>query len=65
MKAKRISPSLIPAEVVVPVEKLGLYCRTSPNGSNYRLLVRGFGIKDGEMVFLGLSRMTNVNLVLT
>ncbi len=53
MKAKRISPSLIPAEVVVPVEKLGLVLQDFAQRIKLPLLVEGFVIKDGEIVLLG------------
>lgn len=53
MKAKRISPSLIPAEVVVPVEKLEHVLRDFNKRVKLPLLLEGFGIKDGEIVLLG------------
>ncbi len=53
MKAKRISPSLIPAEVVVPVEKLGTVLQDFAKRIKLPLLVEGFAVKDGEIVLLG------------
>lgn len=53
MKAKRISPSLIPAEVVVPVEKLGVVLQEFTQRIKLPLLVEGFTVKNGEVVLLG------------
>ncbi len=53
MKAKRIAPSLIPAEVVIPAEKLGVVLNDFAERIKLPLLVEGFAVREGEIVLLG------------
>lgn len=53
MKAKRISPSLIPAEVVVPVDALEQVLEQLKKKITLPFLLEGFGVKNNEIVLLG------------
>ena len=53
MQAKRLGPSLIPAEVVVPVVKLGQVLAQLEKKIKLPFLLEGFAVKGGEIVLLG------------
>ncbi|HEX3011988.1 MAG TPA: FAD-binding and (Fe-S)-binding domain-containing protein, partial [Syntrophomonadaceae bacterium] len=53
MKAKRISPSLIPAEVVVPVMSLAKVMENLEARIHQPFLLEAFAVKGGEIVLLG------------
>lgn len=53
MKAKRLSPSLIPAEVVVPVDLLEQVLLQLEERIDLPLLLEGLAVKGGEIVLLG------------
>lgn len=54
MKVKRIAPSLIASEFVVPVAELGPILRQINNKISHPFVVEGTLIKGGEVVILGL-----------
>lgn len=53
MKAKRISPSLIPAEVVIPATALEKVLTQLSDKIKQPFLLEGFGVKGGDIVLLG------------
>jgi len=53
MRAKRIAPSLIPSEVVVPVEKLAQVIEETSNDINHPYILEGFATNHREIVLLG------------
>jgi len=53
MKAKRLGPSFIPSEVVIPVASLSSVLAQLVQKIHLPLLLEGFGVKGGEIVLLG------------
>jgi Fe-S oxidoreductase/FAD/FMN-containing dehydrogenase len=66
MRAKRIAPSLIPSEVVVPVEKLAQVIEETSRDINHPYILEGFATNSREFVLLGFiphdERKFNFNL---
>lgn len=66
MRAKRIAPSLIPSEVVVPVEKLAQVIRETDSEIKHPFILEGFATNRREFVLLGFiphdERKLNFNL---
>jgi Fe-S oxidoreductase len=66
MRAKRISPSLIPSEVVVPIESLASIINQTTSEIKHRFILEGFAINSRELVLLGFiphdERKFNFNL---
>lgn len=53
MKIKRIAPSLIPAEVIVPIDKLDEFLNTLSTKIKQKFVMEGMVTKDKEVVVLG------------
>lgn len=53
MKAKRLAPSFIPAEVIVPADQLKQVLMELENKIKLPLLLEGFAVKGGDIVLLG------------
>ncbi|MGE5454288.1 MAG: heterodisulfide reductase-related iron-sulfur binding cluster [Methylocystaceae bacterium] len=53
MRAKRIAPSFIPSEVVLPVAKLGAYLSTVAKEIKHPFILEAFGSRDAELILLG------------
>lgn len=53
MRVKRISPSLIPAEVVVPLENLAAVLKELGEKISHPLVIEGMLVKGDEVVLLG------------
>ncbi len=53
MRAKRIAPSLIPSEVVVPIEKLAEVINETSQDINHPFILEGFTTNQREIVLLG------------
>lgn len=66
MRAKRIAPSLIPSEVVVPVENLAVIIRDITRDIKHPFIMEGFATNRRELVLLGFiphdERSFNFNL---
>ena len=66
MRAKRISPSLIPSEVVVPVESLARVIEETSQDINHPFILEGFATNHREFVLLGFiphdERKFNFNM---
>ncbi|CFX14195.1 Alpha-helical ferredoxin [Syntrophomonas zehnderi OL-4] len=66
MRAKRIAPSLIPSEVVVPVEKLAQVIKDTDKEINHPFILEGFATNRREFVLLGFiphdERKFNFNM---
>jgi len=66
MRAKRIAPSLIPSEVVVPVEKLAQVIEDTNREIKHPFILEGFTTNRREVVLLGFiphdERKFNFNL---
>jgi Fe-S oxidoreductase/FAD/FMN-containing dehydrogenase len=66
MRAKRIAPSLIPSEVVVPVENLATIIKETSGEIKHRFILEGFATNRRELVLLGFiphdERKFNFNL---
>lgn len=66
MRAKRLAPSLIPSEVVVPVENLGLLIEEITAKIKHPFIIEGFATNRREFVLLGFilhdERKFNFNL---
>jgi len=66
MRAKRIAPSLIPSEVVVPVENLAQVIEETSQDINQPFILEGFATNRREFVLLGFiphdERKLNFNL---
>ncbi len=66
MRAKRISPSLIPSEVVVPVEKLAQVIEDTSRKIKHPFIMEGFATNRREFVLLGFiphdERKINFNM---
>lgn len=66
MRAKRIAPSLIPSEVVIPAEKLETFINEVNRKIKHPFIVEGFAISHREFVILGFiphdERKFNFNL---
>ncbi len=66
MRAKRIAPSLIPSEVVVPVEKLALVINEIDEQIDHPFILEAFATNRREFVLLGFiphdERKFNFNL---
>ena len=66
MRAKRIAPSLIPSEVVVPIEKLAQVIEETAQEINHTFILEGFTTNRREAVLLGFiphdQRKFNFNL---
>jgi Fe-S oxidoreductase/FAD/FMN-containing dehydrogenase len=66
MRAKRIAPSLIPSEVVVPLEKLAEVIREIDSEIKHPFILEGFATDRKEFVLLGFiphdERKFNFNL---
>jgi len=53
MRAKRIAPSLIPSEVVLPVKKLASFLRKTASEIKHPFILEAFGSRNAELVLLG------------
>jgi len=53
MRAKRIAPSLIPSEVVLPVNKLASYLDKIDREIKHPFILEAFASRDAELVLLG------------
>ncbi|HBQ86987.1 MAG TPA: FAD-binding oxidoreductase [Syntrophomonas sp.] len=53
MKAKRLAPSFIPAEVIVPADRLKQVLRELESKIKLPLLLEGFAVQGGDIVLLG------------
>lgn len=53
MRAKRIAPSLIPSEVVVPVQELAAVIKETSTEINHPFILEGFATNRKEFVLLG------------
>ncbi|HEX3010979.1 MAG TPA: heterodisulfide reductase-related iron-sulfur binding cluster, partial [Syntrophomonadaceae bacterium] len=53
MKAKRLGPSFIPAEVIVPVDQLDKVLGELEAKIKLPLLLEGFAVKNGDIILLG------------
>lgn len=53
MRVKRISPSLIPAEVVIPLENLAVVLEELGEKISHPLVIEGMLVKGNEVVLLG------------
>lgn len=66
MRAKRIAPSLIPSEVVVPVESLAQVIEETAGDINHPFILEGFATNRREIVLLGFiphdERKFNFNM---
>lgn len=66
MRAKRISPSLVPSEVVVPVENLARIIEETAGEIKHTFILEGFATNRREVVLLGFiphdERKFNFNL---
>ncbi len=66
MRAKRIAPSLIPSEVIVPVESLAKFIEEVRQEIKHPFILEGFATKRREFVLLGFiphdERKFNFNL---
>lgn len=66
MRAKRIAPSLIPSEVVVPVESLAQVIEETAADINHPFILEGFATNRREIVLLGFiphdERKFNFNM---
>jgi len=66
MRAKRIAPSLIPSEIVVPIEKLAQVIREIDTEIKHPFILEGFATNRREFVLLGFiphdERKINFNL---
>jgi Fe-S oxidoreductase/FAD/FMN-containing dehydrogenase len=66
MRAKRIAPSLIPSEVVVPVENLAQVIEETSRDINHPYILEGFATNNREVVLLGFiphdERKFNFNM---
>jgi len=66
MRAKRIAPSLIPSEVVIPVERLAQVITETDQEINHPFILEGFTTNRREIVMLGFiphdERKFNFNM---
>ncbi|MGE5370408.1 MAG: FAD-binding and (Fe-S)-binding domain-containing protein [Solirubrobacterales bacterium] len=66
MRAKRIAPSLIPSEVVVPVEQLAAMIEATQSDIKHPFIMEGFATNNREFVLLGFilhdERSFNFNI---
>lgn len=53
MRVKRLGPSLIPAEVVVPADRLGEVLRDLDDRIELPMIIEGMGVAGDEVVLLG------------
>ncbi len=54
MKIKRLGPSLVPAEAVIPVDKLAEFYREfTREAAKHKFMLEGFSVKGNEIVLLG------------
>ncbi len=54
MKVKRLSPTLIPAEVVLPVKNVGEFLKRIKKEIKRPIVFEGFFVKGGDAILLGL-----------
>ncbi|UWG96458.1 FAD-binding oxidoreductase [Dehalobacter sp. DCM] len=66
VRAKRMAPSLIPGEVIIPVDNMAEVIEVIENNINHSFILEGFGTNRRELVLLGFilhdERTFNFNL---